>query len=280
MRLRVPWIVLLGCTLHFLHLASSSSLWVPSSLLPVAVAAEPLPVPHLQLPTVKALWFAWQPCNNLAALGALYPVPIHFNMTCVPLSEWHEAAFDDFRSSHQYDIVVLDSQFIGEAVEDGFIVNLNSFVAQSESRFGDFWPNAIDSYSEYPVGSKQYWGFPFQGQGQDKHACGLESTTKAIVLCCFLGTRFDPDCGPLWMCGCASCLSGDVQMLVYRKDLFALYNKNPPLDLREMLQLGQFFSALHLAATPYGFTSFWCGDTSSVGQWSGCNHTNCSSSPL
>jgi len=42
-------------------------------------------------------------------------------------------------------------------------LNLDEVMKDPATRFGDFWPSAISAYSEYPSGSKRYWGFPFQG---------------------------------------------------------------------------------------------------------------------
>jgi len=72
------------------------------------------------IPTIKALWFDWPPCHNLQALGQQFPgTAIHFNVTCVDIADWYTASFDDLRNNHEYDLLVLDSQYVGEAVEGG-----------------------------------------------------------------------------------------------------------------------------------------------------------------
>lgn len=56
-------------------------------------------------------------------------------------------------------------------------------------------------------------------------------------------------------------LQGDVQMLVYRKDLFEAHNQTLPVDIESMLVTAEYFAS----ALPdrIGFTSFWCGDEDS-----------------
>jgi len=56
-------------------------------------------------------------------------------------------------------------------------------------------------------------------------------------------------------------LQGDVQMLVYRKDIFEAHNKTLPVDIESMLETAEYFAGV--LPDGIGFTSFWCGDIDS-----------------
>lgn len=59
-------------------------------------------------PTViRGLWFAWSQCDQLAAIGPLYPdEPIDFQMTCVNIADWsvdtpHSARTNNFETQQE-----------------------------------------------------------------------------------------------------------------------------------------------------------------------------------
>mmetsp|Transcript_41580 Transcript_41580/g.104852 ORF Transcript_41580/g.104852 Transcript_41580/m.104852 type:complete len:773 (-) Transcript_41580:283-2601(-) len=120
------------------------------------------------LPVLRAIWFEWDPCfafrDQLAPLFKEATIEV----TCVPLGQWHDAIFrDDFlsNSSGKWDIVILDSQFIGEAVTGGHVIELTQLVAD-QIDLTDYFAEPFAAYGEYPPNSKRYFGVPFEADVQ------------------------------------------------------------------------------------------------------------------
>jgi multiple sugar transport system substrate-binding protein len=61
--------------------------------------------------------------------------------------------------------VILDSQFIGEAVKGGHVVELTDWM-KGNIEVDDYVPAALDAYGEYPAGSKRYYGIAAEGDTQ------------------------------------------------------------------------------------------------------------------
>lgn len=67
--------------------------------------------------------------------------------------------------------------------------------------------------------------------------------------------EFPPNSGKLYGAG----IQGDVQMIVYRKDLFARLNIEEPSTVQSLIDAGERIKNAGL--TPLGFSAFWCGNT-------------------
>jgi multiple sugar transport system substrate-binding protein len=200
-----------------------------------APAAEPTAAPAAEptaAPTggtggnLQIIWFAWQPCQALGELVKTYP-DATVEVRCVPIGQWHDQIFTDFAAQGGADLVILDSQFIGEAVIGNHIVELTDWMPDNIET-EDYVPEALSAYGEYPAASKRYYGVAIEG---------------------------------------------DVQMLVYRKDLFenadiqAAYKTATGQDLKlpetwtELLAIAKFFKETpdDVDQVPNGYTTFWCG---------------------
>ena len=81
------------------------------------------------------------------------------DVRCVPIAQWHDQIFTDFAAKGGADLVILDSQFIGEAVVGGHILDLTDW-AKSNLNLSDFVPAALTAYGEYPPGSGKIVGLP------------------------------------------------------------------------------------------------------------------------
>src|SRR4051794_13463938 len=82
--------------------------------------------------TLTFLWFDWPPAHALEELGKEYTklrpnVTVKVNV--VPNAQWHDAIFTQF-AAHKtnFDLPIMDSQNIGEAVSNGSIVDISDFV--------------------------------------------------------------------------------------------------------------------------------------------------------
>ena len=110
------------------------------------------------------LWFAWQPCEALGELSAQYE-GANVTVNCVPIGEWYNTTFTDFAAQGGADLVVMDSQWIGEAVVGGHVMDLTDFMA-ANIQVDDYVPAALSAYGEYPAGSQQYYGVAVEGDTQ------------------------------------------------------------------------------------------------------------------
>ncbi|MCP5113963.1 MAG: extracellular solute-binding protein, partial [bacterium] len=113
---------------------------------------------------LSVLWFAWPPCDALASLVADYP-DAEITVNCVDISIWHDTAFTDFAAQSGNDIVIADSQWVGEAVVGGHFLNLTDFVNTRIDKTA-YVPAALAAYGEFPLGSADYWGVAIEGDTQ------------------------------------------------------------------------------------------------------------------
>ena len=113
---------------------------------------------------LSILWFAWQPCEALGELSSQYEGAT-VSVNCVPIAEWYNTTFTDFAAQGGADLVVMDSQWIGEAVVGGHVLELTDFMAENID-VADYVPAALSAYGEYPPGSQRYHGVALEGDTQ------------------------------------------------------------------------------------------------------------------
>jgi len=99
------------------------------------------------------IWFEWPPAHALEELGKEYS-KIRPNVTVkvntVPIANWHDAIFTQFAAKKtNFDMPILDSQYIGEAVENGNIVDLTDF-AKKHVDASAYDPYFLAAYGQYP----------------------------------------------------------------------------------------------------------------------------------
>jgi multiple sugar transport system substrate-binding protein len=114
--------------------------------------------------SLQVIWFDWAPCQALTNLSKSFP-DATVSVRCVPISEWHSSIFTDFAAKQGADIVILDSQFIGEAVAGGHIMDLTDWM-KTNIETADYVPAALAAYGEYPAGSGKYYGVAAEGDTQ------------------------------------------------------------------------------------------------------------------
>src|SRR3954451_15494649 len=105
--------------------------------------------------TLTFLWFEWPPAHALEALGKEYTKTrpnVTVKVNTVPIANWHDAIFTQFAArKSNFDIPVLDSQNIGEAVENGSILDITDFVKKNvdTSVYGPYFVAAYALYPQY-----------------------------------------------------------------------------------------------------------------------------------
>lgn len=113
---------------------------------------------------LQIIWFAWPPCTDLGTLSKTFP-EAEVEVRCVPIDQWRGQIFTDFVAKAGADIVILDSQFIGEAVVGGHVMDLTEWM-KTNIETEDYVPAALTAYGEYPSGSGKFYGIAAEGDTQ------------------------------------------------------------------------------------------------------------------
>src|SRR4051812_18822392 len=103
--------------------------------------------------TLTFLWFEWPPAHALEELGKEYTKTrpnVTVKVNVVPNAQWHDAIFTQF-AAHKtnFDVPVLDSQNIGEAVTNGSILDITDFVKKNIDT-SQYNPYFLAAYGQYP----------------------------------------------------------------------------------------------------------------------------------
>lgn len=123
-----------------------------------AEAAAPA-APAAEGVSLSIHWFAWQPCDLLNEISKDYTkeTGVKIEVLCTPYPQWHDRVFTDFAARGGTDMIVIDSQWVGEAVVGGHLVELTDWM-KANLDLSDFSPQALQAYGEYPFGSGKYYG--------------------------------------------------------------------------------------------------------------------------
>ena len=105
--------------------------------------------------TLRMVWFDWAPANALEDFAneqyAEVNPNVSFEVETVPFGQWHDAIFTQFAAGEtSFDIPILDSQFIGEAVTGNHIATLTEF-ANDNIDLDAYPSNLLAAYAQYPV---------------------------------------------------------------------------------------------------------------------------------
>jgi multiple sugar transport system substrate-binding protein len=103
--------------------------------------------------TLTFLWFEWPPAHALEELGKEYTKTrpnVTVKVNTVPNAQWHDAIFTQFAARKtNFDMPVLDSQNIGEAVTNGSILDITDFVKKNIDT-SQYNPYFLAAYGQYP----------------------------------------------------------------------------------------------------------------------------------
>jgi multiple sugar transport system substrate-binding protein len=103
--------------------------------------------------TLTFLWFEWPPAHALEALGKEYTKTrpnVTVKVNTVPNAQWHDAIFTQFAARKtNFDMPILDSQNIGEAVTNGSILDMTDWVKKNIDT-SQYDPYFLASYGQYP----------------------------------------------------------------------------------------------------------------------------------
>ena len=115
------------------------------------------------------IWAEWDPSNYLQQLVKDYKGVAGVDVKVVqePWTTFGNRVFAEFAAKGQsYDLVVGDSQWLGQGATQGHYVELTS-AFNTDLNGKALSPPTITYYAEYPNGSGKYWAYPLEGD-----ACG------------------------------------------------------------------------------------------------------------
>ncbi len=104
--------------------------------------------------TLSFIWFEWPPAQLLEDFANAEYTKERPNVTIevntVPNANWHDAMFTQFAARQtDFDIAVLDSQHIGEAVTNGNILDITDFINENIDTDA-YDPYILAAYGQYP----------------------------------------------------------------------------------------------------------------------------------
>ena len=111
------------------------------------------------------LWAQWDPADYLQEIGNMYEeeTGIKVNVLQEPWTTFGQLFNSEMAAQGtSYDMVVGDSQWIGNSSSQGHYVELTDFM--NENNLTDSVTEAtLTYYGEYPTGSGTYWAYPTEG---------------------------------------------------------------------------------------------------------------------
>lgn len=110
-------------------------------------------------------WAEWDPANFLQQVGNDYEEATGIKVTVVqePWGSFYNRVGAEWAAQGaSFDLVVGDSQWLGQGVEEGHYVDLTEFMV-SRGLHETVTPATLQYYGEYPGGSGNYYAFPTEG---------------------------------------------------------------------------------------------------------------------
>ncbi|HEX29225.1 TPA: sugar ABC transporter substrate-binding protein [Candidatus Poribacteria bacterium] len=112
--------------------------------------------------TLTIMWADWEPAHLLLKLAKDFTkeTGIKVRGNFVPWPQYHDKMFTEFASHRtSFDLCLPDSQWIGEAVEGGHLLDLTDWIREKVD-LNNYPDMVMRSYGEYPDGSGRYYGVP------------------------------------------------------------------------------------------------------------------------
>jgi multiple sugar transport system substrate-binding protein len=116
--------------------------------------------------TELTIWWAeWDPANYLQQIGNDYEAETGIKVTVVqtPWGSYYDRVGTEWAAKGTaFDMVVGDSQWVGQGVTEGHYVDLTAFMTESGIA-ETVTPATLQYYGEYPFGSGNYYAYPTEG---------------------------------------------------------------------------------------------------------------------
>ncbi len=128
------------------------------------------PAPEGNVDELVILWAQWDPADFLQQVGNLYEEETGIAVTVLqePWGSFGDLFFTEMAAGGtSYDMVVGDSQWLGQSATQGHIENMTEFLTTTEvdgvTIADSVTPATLTFYGEYPTGSGEYYGYPTEG---------------------------------------------------------------------------------------------------------------------
>ena len=131
---------------------------------PAAPAEEPA-APTSGVEELKILWAQWDPADYLQQIGNMYEEETGTKVTIIqePWGSFYNLfATEMAAGGDTWDMVVGDSQWIGQMTTEGHYVDMTGFLTETGLK-DTVTPATLTYYGEYPAGSETYWAYPTEG---------------------------------------------------------------------------------------------------------------------
>ena len=114
---------------------------------------------------INIWWAEWDPANYLQQIGNEYEAAtgIKVNVVTTPWSSYLDRVSTEWAAQGtSYDMIVGDSQWLGQAATEGHYVDMTEFL-NSNGITETVTPATLQYYGEYPAGSGSYYAYPTEG---------------------------------------------------------------------------------------------------------------------
>lgn len=171
MNRRIVWTLFLILALALAGCGAPGAAPAPTAEAPAAAApaapasAAPAEAPASSVKELTILWAQWDPADYLQEVGNLYEAAtgIKVNVVQEPWGSFYDRAFAEFAAGgNSFDMIVGDSQWLGQGAEQGHYVEMTDFLV-GEGIADTVTESTLTYYGEYPSGSGKYWAFPTEG---------------------------------------------------------------------------------------------------------------------
>jgi multiple sugar transport system substrate-binding protein len=118
-----------------------------------------------QVEELTIWWAQWDPANYLQQIGNEYEEATGISVTVVqtPWGDFYNRVGTEWAAKGtSYDMIVGDSQWVGQAVTQGHYIELTDFLV-SNGIDQTVTPATLQYYGEYPTGSGHYYAYPTEG---------------------------------------------------------------------------------------------------------------------
>jgi multiple sugar transport system substrate-binding protein len=114
---------------------------------------------------LKIIWAQWSPADYLQQIGKEYEEKTGIKVTVIqePWGSYLTRVSAEWAAKGDaFDMLVGDSQWLGQAATQGHYVDLTEFM-KSNGIEKTVTPATLQYYGEYPAGSGKYWAYPTEG---------------------------------------------------------------------------------------------------------------------
>ncbi len=118
--------------------------------------------PRSQVSELTILWAQWPPADYLQEMGNRYEAEtgIKVNVIQEPWGSFYDRMSAEWAAKGDaYDMVVGDSQWLGQGAEQGHYMELTDFMKENGIDT-TVTPATLKYYGEFPANSGRYWALP------------------------------------------------------------------------------------------------------------------------